>query len=285
MAHKGSINEEETSRDVARFNSTLEDVDFAAYKFVDESMDLHTATNKGFKKAPVIWAGSERAHNIKNDDINRDASGMIILPVISMERTSVEKDEKSRVIPFSKLDPVNDLKGGFLTINKVIQQDKTRNFANADSYRRRSQTNFPLYRGKGGKNSKIVYETITIPIPIYVKVGYDIVLRTEYQEQMNDLLAPFIRISNAHTRVLIEHNSNQYEAFIGQKYNIANNISSYKTEERKYETTIKLDVFGYLIGDGKNQKQPRVVRRENAVEIRFARERIVVQDEDGEFRF
>ena len=284
MAHKGSINEEE-SRDVARFQSTLEDVDFAAYKFVDESMDVHTTTNKGFKKAPVIWAGSERAHNIKNDNINRDLTGMIVLPVISIERTSVEKDEKARVIPWSKLDPINDLKGGFLTINRVIQQDKTRNFANADAFRRRGQKNFPLYKGKGGKNSKIVYETITIPIPIYVNVGYDIVLRTEYQEQMNDLLAPFIRISNAHTRVLIEHNSNRYEAFVGEKYTMENNISNYTTDERKYETTIKLNVFGYLIGDGKNQKQPRVVRRENAVQIRFARERIVVEDEDGEFRF
>jgi hypothetical protein len=284
MAHKGSINEEE-SRDVARFQSTLEDVDFAAYKFVDESMDVHTTTNKGFKKAPVIWAGSERAHNIKNDNINRDLTGMIVLPVISIERTSVEKDEKARVIPWSKLDPINDLKGGFLTINRVIQQDKTRNFANADAFRRRGQKNFPLYKGKGGKNSKIVYETVTIPIPIYVNVGYDIVLRTEYQEQMNDLLVPFIRISNAHTRVLIEHNSNRYEAFVGEKYTMENNISSYKEEERKYETTVKLNVFGYLIGDGKNQKQPRVVRRENAVQIRFARERIVVEDEDGEFRF
>ena len=59
----------------------------------------------------------------------------------------------------------------------------------------------------------------------------------------------------------------------------------YQSNERKYETTIKMDVFGYLIGDEKNEKRPRVVRRENAVEIRFARERIVVQDEDGEFRF
>ena len=46
-----------------------------------------------------------------------------------------------------------------------------------------------------------------------------------------------------------------------------------------------MEVNGYLIGDGKNQVQPRVVRRENAVQIRFARERIIVQDEDGEFRF
>ena len=102
---------------------------------------------------------------------------------------------------------------------------------------------------------------------------------------MNDILVPFIRISNAHKRVILEHNSNQYEAFIQEDYAIENNISNYTEEERKYETSLDINVFGYLIGDGKNQKQPRVVRRENAVQIRFARERIVVQDDDGEFRF
>jgi len=283
MAHKGSINEEKTSRDVPRFKSSLEDVDFAVYKFVDEVMNIQVSTNKGFKKTPVIWSGSERAHNIKDDDINRDSSGMIILPVISIERTSVKKDEDSRVIPYSKLDPVNDLKGGFLTVNRVIQQDKTRNFANSDALRRAGQNNFPLY--KKDKNGKVVYETITIPIPVYVTVGYKIVLRTEYQEQMNDLLTPFIRVSNGHKRVTVEHNSNQYEAFFEEDYAMDNNISAYETNERKYETSIGLNVFGYLIGDEKNQKQPRVVRRENAVQIRFARERIIVQDEDGEYRF
>jgi hypothetical protein len=285
MAHDkdGSINEEHTSRDVPRFKSSLEDVDFAVYKFVDEVMDVRASTNKGFKKTPVIWSGSERAHNIKDDDINRDSSGMIILPVISIERTAVKKDEASRVIPYAKVDPTNDLKGGYLTVNRVIQQDKTRNFANADAFRRAGQNNFPLY--KKGKNGKVVYETLTIPIPIYVTVGYKIVLRTEYQEQMNDLLTPFIRVSNGHKRVMIEHNSNQYEAFFEEDYTMDNNISNYETNERKYETSIGLNVFAYLIGDEKNQKQPRVVRRENAVQIRFARERIIVQDEDGEYRF
>tara|TARA_Y100000034_G_C6834769_1_gene377162 strand:- start:15 stop:866 length:852 start_codon:yes stop_codon:yes gene_type:complete len=283
MAHKGSINEESTSRDIPRFKSELEDIDFALYKFIDEDLNTQTKTNKGFKKVPVIWSGAERAHNIKNDDIERDATGMIILPVVSIERTSVKKTDASRVIPYAMVDPEHDLKGGFLTINKVIKQDKTSNFANADAYRRRQQLNFPLNRHK--KNKKIIYETITIPIPIYVEVGYNVVLRTEYQEQMNDILTPFLRRSNAYKRVLIKHNSNRYEAFIKEEYTTTNNISNYEATERKYETSITIDVFGYLIGDGKNQVQPRVVRRENAAQIRFARERILVKDEDGEFRF
>jgi len=284
MAHDGSINEEKTSRDVPRFKSELEDIDFALYNFINDTMDLQTSTNKGFRKVPVIWAGAERAHNVKNDDIRRDEQGMVILPAIVVERESVKKTDDSRVIPYAKVDPIGDLKGGYLTINRVIQQEKTSNFANANANRRRSQQNFPLYRGKN-KNGKIVYETLTIPIPIYVDVGYKVVLRTEYQEQMNELLTPFIRVSNAHKRVYIEHNSNRYEAFIQEEYAMENNISAYETSERKYETSLTMNVFGYLIGDGKNQKQPRVVRRENPVQIRFARERIIVKDEDGEFRF
>jgi hypothetical protein len=282
MAHK-TRNEEKTSRDVPRFKSELEDIDFALYRLLNETMDLRTKTNKGFKKVPVIWSGAERSHSIKNENIERDLTGQVILPMISVERKSIKKTAKSRVIPYAMADPMGDLKGGYLTINKVIQQDKTSNFANADAYRRGGQQNYPFGRFK--KNKKIVYETISIPIPIYVEIDYAITLRTEYQEQMNDLMVPFIRVSNGHKRVIIEHNSNQYEAFIQEGYSMTNNISNFESNERKYETVVNINVFGYLIGDGKNQKQPRVVRRENPVQIRFARERVIVQDEDGEFRF
>ena len=283
MAHKGSINEENTSRDVMKYKSALEDIDFAMYRFVDEGLNINTTSNKGFKKVPVIWAGSERAHNIKNTEINRDLTGMVALPIISIERESVKKTDKSRVIPYAKVDPHGDLRGGYYTVNRIIKQDKTSNFANADAYRRKKQQNFPLYKFK--KNEKVVYETLTIPIPIYIDIGYKIILRTEYQEQMNDLLTPFVRASNAHKRIIIGHNANKYEAFIQEDFAMANNISNYEAEERKYETAISVNVFGYLIGDGKNELRPRVVRRENAVQIRFARERVLVQDVDGEFRF
>jgi hypothetical protein len=84
---------------------------------------------------------------------------------------------------------------------------------------------------------------------------------------------------------MISHNYNNYEAFIEGDLALANNVSSYEQNERKYETKLAINVLGYLIGDGKNQSQRRTVRRENAVQIRFARERIIIGDEDGEFRF
>ena len=96
MPHKEDFNEEKTARDVKRFSSTLEDVDFAVYKLFDEVLELKTSTNKGFKKVPIVWSGSERAHNIKNDDLNRDLIGQLTLPIISIERASVKKTKESR---------------------------------------------------------------------------------------------------------------------------------------------------------------------------------------------
>jgi hypothetical protein len=39
-------------------------------------------------------------------------------------------------------------------------------------------------------------------------------------------------------------------------------------------------VLGYLVGEDKNQTRPKIVVRENAVEVKFPRERVVVGDEN-----
>tara|TARA_Y100001938_G_C8097538_1_gene439148 strand:- start:1887 stop:2747 length:861 start_codon:yes stop_codon:yes gene_type:complete len=286
MAHSDNPkNEEHTSRDVIIYKSELEDIDFSVYNFVNDRLDIFSSSNEGFKKVPVVWAGAERAFSAKNETIERDNMGMVKYPIIVVERETVKKTINKRTLPYAMVDPRGDIKGGAITINKVIKQDKTSNFANADAYRRKKQLHAPLYR-HGDKNKKIVYETITIPLPIYVDINYKIHLKAEYQEQMNDMLTPFARVSNAHHRVILTHNHNQYEGFIGADFGVKNTIVNYESNERKYEATVPIEVIGYLIGDGKNQTQPRVVRRENAVQIRFARERVIMDpDNDGDFRF
>ena len=53
MAHEGSINEEYSSRDITKYKSELEDIDFAVYRFIDEGMSINTTSNKGFKKVII----------------------------------------------------------------------------------------------------------------------------------------------------------------------------------------------------------------------------------------
>ena len=41
--------------------STLETIDFAIYHWLRDDLDLHTNTQEGFEKVPVIWTSAERA--------------------------------------------------------------------------------------------------------------------------------------------------------------------------------------------------------------------------------
>ena len=79
-------------KEVTFMPSTLETIDMALFDFVNDELNIHSKTNKGFKKASVIWVSSERAFQIKNDKNLRDSTGKLILPMVTIERTSIEKD-------------------------------------------------------------------------------------------------------------------------------------------------------------------------------------------------
>ena len=76
--------------------STIETIDRAIFEFVDEDLDIFCSTNKGFKKVPFIWAGAERAYQIKHDRELRDVNGWLIYPIMSIERTGITKDLTKR---------------------------------------------------------------------------------------------------------------------------------------------------------------------------------------------
>ena len=254
-------------------SSTIENIDEAMLDYLENQLDLRTTTNRGWKKAPIVWAGSERIFQSKKDDSVRDSDGSLVLPLITLERTAMIKSPTKKGSVWANVLPVRDEKGGTIPVARRINQEKTAAFANRHAQRKRGQINFPT------ANERIVYETMTIPLPVYVTVTYEATLRTEYQQQMNELVSPFITTPGGINYILLNSKDNhRYEGFIQESFSYGNNLTSFATEERKYETKITIDVLGYLIGAGKNQDQPNVVIRENAVEIKIPRERIVFQD-------
>ena len=115
-------------------------------------------------------------------------------------------------------------------------------------------------------------------MPIYVEATYSINLRTEYQQQMNNMVQPFITRPGGPNHLMLEHNGRRYEAFIGQDFSTNNNVADIGEDERNYKTTIELKVLGALIGHGPNQEKPKVVIRENAVDVKLMRERVSLGD-------
>lgn len=252
--------------------SSIENIDTGLYSWVN-NLTLSTTTNDGFKPVPVLWLGTERAFQIKNNKEIRDSAGKLKLPLITVNRDSIAKDPAFKGSFQANIVENSDFKGGTITIKRRIKQDKTRNFANADAAR---VQNGDETRRKD--NSKIVYEHLTIPIPVYVTMMYTIVLRTEYQQQMNDLVAPFITRTGQINGFVFSYNNWSYEAFIQQDFQENKNATNLGEEERSFETKIQIKVLGYLIGEGINRVTPEYSIRETRAQVRLVRERVIVGD-------
>ena len=257
--------------------SSLETVDTGLYQYIDEVINVHTKTNKGFEKVPIIWLGSERSFQIKSNQLLRDKVGKLILPMISINRETFELDTGFQGAIKENLLASSDYKGGSFKIASVINHEKTRNFANKDKAKR-------LKNGQETgkfKNKKIVYDEYYVPTPVYFNVSYSLTFRTEYEQQMNDLIMPFIKLrgnspSNSFFYTIDNH---RYEAFIDSSFNENQNSTNLGEEERMFETKTTVKVLGYLTGEGTNRNKPKVTKRETVVEIRISRERVIAGDQ------
>tara|TARA_R110000796_G_scaffold58391_3_gene134760 strand:- start:400 stop:1344 length:945 start_codon:yes stop_codon:yes gene_type:complete len=275
--------------------STLETIDGAMLRFVDETLNISTTTNQGFKKVPVLWVTAERAYQIKHNKDLRDKEETLVLPLITVNRASVAKDPNFKGTVWANLYPENDSRGGVITIARQINQKKTAEFQNAQANRKyginnRIPSKMQNTNKRNMSTAKTVYETITIPIPVWIKVIYEITVRSEYQQQLNSMVTPFLTVpGNSRTPKRIENEGHYYEIFIDGSFSDTSNKASLGMDQRNYETTINIETLGYLIGDGENQEKPKIVRRENAVEFKFARERTILGDipdtiKDGFYR-
>jgi len=254
--------------------SSIETIDLGIFRYVNEKLDLHTTTNSGMTKVPVIWTGTERTFQIKNNKDIRDSVGKLKLPLVTINRDSIAKDPNFKGSFQAHIFENNDYGGGAITRARRIKQVKTRNFANAD-FARTTQNSQDTGRSD---NNKIVYEYLTSPIPTYVTVMYTVVLRTEYQQQMNDLMTPFITRTGQINSFIFEYDGHRYEAFIQSDFSENKNTTALNEDERMFETKISIKVLGYLIGDGPNREKPQITIRENIVEVKISRERVITGD-------
>ena len=139
--------------------STIETIDRALFEYIDEELDIFCTTNKGFKKVPFIWAGAERAFQIKHDRELRDVNGFLIYPIMSLERTGITKNLTDRGAYYAAAQNIGDAKGGSMTVARVIKQDKTANF---DELRKEVLENIPNFSRINELPKKSVIKTNNI---------------------------------------------------------------------------------------------------------------------------
>lgn len=249
--------------------STVENIDRSVLDYI-KSLKLAVDTNQGFTEVPVLWGTSERSFLSKDKKEIRDEQGTLKFPLISIRRSSLSKPLKSGGVFQGNVPEFNDGQGGSLPIGKVIFQERTTAFANAEAMRLHGQNNYPR------PNHKVVYQTVYAPMPVNVEVMYEITLRTEYQQQMNDLMLPFVTKPGTINYVLLKSEGHRYEGFIQEQYQSSDNLSDFSAAERKFETKITLKVIGYLVGEGKNEDKSHFSVRQNFVEVKLSRETVTL---------
>lgn len=254
--------------------STFETIDMALYTWLDESIDIHVTTNEGIKKVPISWFSRERSFQIKNDKDSRDDNGFLDFPRIQLQRTNVGLAEvNKRPIP-GVFRAAHDYKDGQLGIWKKVQQDKTKNFANARAQRLFGDPNFK------SQNTEIVNQYVFIPYPSYYEIKYDISLKSLYIQQLNEMMAPLQRtnpVNNSNVQT-IKYGGFKYELFTTADAGFSTNAPEVGEAEKIYESKFSVTVLGFTTTNDVSQRTPNVVYREGPAKIRIQRERTILGD-------
>jgi hypothetical protein len=249
--------------------STLENIDFALFNWVDKEINPNCNTNEGFKKVPIIWSSTERAYQIKNFKDLRDKDGTLVTPFISIERGAITKNPSNTRSAFQA-----NVKGfDRITFSRIINDEKTSKYASNDAYRFQKKINFAL-----NATPKVVYQTKSMRVPTYIDVDYTISIKTSFLQQINEILQPFIGFTRGNKHFLIKNEGFQYEAFIGDSYEVEEGATAIESEERQYISKISVKVIGYLIGESTNQDDQMVITTENPVSIKLPRENIIIEE-------
>jgi len=268
--------------EIGMLSSDIETIDTAFVEWITEDLGLSAITNEGRKRVPVLWQAPERAYQVKHNKSLRDDSGALKLPIIGVTRTNTTKDP-ARKGGFQAQIYSNKKNGrtGRMVIARQIVQDKTRNYAVVGNTRLAGDTGGEYQRYFPRENKKIVIRTLSIPIPIYINVEYKITIKTEYQQQMNELIQPFMTRTGQLNAFILKKNGHLYEGFIDQGFTNNDNAANLGEDLRMFSSEVSVRILGYLIGEGENDDRPIVTVEENFVEIAWPQEGLAMEGPDG----
>lgn len=254
--------------DDINFNpASLEGIDWAMYQWVDDTIDAHATTNDGWRKVPVLWKSAERVWQIKGDREIRDEDGALVFPLIAIERTGKTKSLTEKGSIFAHLPPaINDEKEGSIAWIHQINHKKTADFKNADSMEDHGDINFKTSENEDERKRNTVIESTYIQQPSYITNNYEITLRADFQQQMNQMVTPFLNEVGNINHFATRYEGHFYEGFIQEDISQDNNVSNFNEEERIFKNTVSIDMLGYITKSD-NEDKPQTVKRESPAQV------------------
>lgn len=155
--------------DVKDIGIGLEDIDEAFKFFLTDIIKPYIIKGGERIKVPVLYANADKWVSIQKNGYLRDEKNRLMLPLIVFRRNSIEERADLKRLEVKKFD--NDARYTFST-----QYNKY------NSYSKFSKLN----------NIKPVKEFYTVTIPDYVRIPYDVIIWTQYNDQVNKIIEQII---------------------------------------------------------------------------------------------
>ncbi len=248
----------------------IEDIDRAIFNLFDKEIEFAIANKGETVRVPTVFATGERFALLKRNQPIRDENDALILPLISIRRTSIDQaptyeklaDVGDLVIRkrLSERDPVYQ---NLVNPQNLLNQDDARSEKhdiNEDDPRstlpgtvnsRRLAPN-PVIGGPMISNNlkgKHIYEVITIPFPHFINVTYEVVFWTSYTLHMNQMIEKFVS-SYTGTRNQFKIESDKGYWFVAYPDNTLSNRDNFEDfadSERIVRYAFNMTVPGYIV--------------------------------------
>lgn len=250
----------------------IQDIDLALYKLFKDTIGFKVtqiqtqAGPQNINKPQVIFATGERFALAKKLQPPKDKQGILMLPAISIRRTSIEQsldDLNSRGI--------NQFTGNIIIKRKLAPEDRDlQNLLNKSGFQNTQGilSNMPeterdtgeckdteeirqggLLDGVALLNSNNIYEIISIPQPQFFTAKYEVIFWTSYTQHMiymlETLMSSFLPQSKAFK--LTTDKGYWFIAYVEDSFSNGENIDDFNEEERIIRYTISISVKGYLL--------------------------------------
>jgi hypothetical protein len=195
---------------------SLYDHDYAVYYQLSEVMNIQINDNGNMIPVPVMFANSEKWAQIRQHGYMRDTEKKAMAPVMVLRRTTITPDERISKLDLNHYEP-------------SIKIFPYRNF------------NMQYDRISGQLQTVASNEYYLISPPDYVRISYELIVWTDLNEQMNEV----IQTINA----MDGHVWGDYYKFRTQVLDISHNTVNAPGDDRLVKTTLNLQVDGYLRQD------------------------------------
>lgn len=244
----------------------IEDADMSLFRLFDQDIGftirLVEAGNKQIqiKKPFVIFATGERFVLAKRLRPPRDRNNKLMLPAISIRRTSIEQTNEDitgrGMNQFSgNIAIKRRLEEGDRDYQNLINKLGFKNMATPPSTRRDTgDLSEDVSVREGGLletrvSNNNMWEIITIPQPQFFTATYEVIFWTSFTQHMNYMIETFLSsfLPNDRIHKLITDKGYWFLAYSDEQFPNQENIDDFTEDERILRYSFNVRVKGYIL--------------------------------------